>query len=93
MKKTIKIKEGDIKQIVANIIKESNGNLDEYMYLNPQTDDDTSGDVETEQGTVELTLAKSPTTGDVYVLKDAFSDAPEILGIISSTGEVRQAAE
>lgn len=33
---------------------------------------------------VELTLAQNPDTGDVYILKDAFSPNPEILGIVKN---------
>lgn len=93
MKKAVKIKESDIKQIVSKLIIEGE-NMEEIMALSKSSPEDGgSVDVETIDQNVELTLAKNHENGDVYILKDAFSDNPEILGVISTSGEIRKAAE
>jgi hypothetical protein len=92
MKKTFKIKETDIQKIVTKIIKE-NETLDEYMALmGDEGEDMEDADPNTPGVQVELTLAKNYQTGDVYILKDAFSEEPEILGIVNASGEVKKAA-
>lgn len=93
MKKTVKIKESDIQKIVSKVIIEGE-NMEEIMALSKSSEDDTVDvDTASTDKIVELTLAKNFENGDVYILKDAFSDTPEILGVISTSGQLRKAAE
>ena len=89
--KIIKLTENDIVKIVAKIIKEGQS-IEEFIASSPDikpddsevdvADDNIDVEPETPGVQVELTLAMNPENNDVYILKDAFSDEPTIVGVV-----------
>lgn len=86
--KVIKLTESDIANLIIKIMQEGKS-LDEYIQSSPDVQTATGGsDVDVDADApgvqVELTLAQNPENNDVYILKNAFTDEPEILGVVKN---------
>jgi hypothetical protein len=83
MSKVVKLKQSDIERLVKNIIKESNGEFDDFdtkiqpeeLPQEPELDPE---DMKDTGPTVKLTLGQDE-NGDYYIIKDGETDHPKIV--------------